>query len=353
MDRLSALIALATSARRRGWNDTIRGLRTLTWRSETAIEPPRHLQVEIITLCNLACVMCPRTVALDRATTAADEAAWQRRMPYEEFLDLMEQFSNLQTLSLHGIGEPLMHPHLFDMVAAAARRGIQVRFTTNATLLDRNRCRRLIDSGLHRLIVSLDGATAPTYEAIRPGARFDRVLENLRVLTSMKSEAGMVRPRVELSMVVQAANAAEAVDLVTLAHTLGVDAVTLSPMKPPVDRLAALVCNPETWRRVTRDARKRARVLGIPLFVRGARPPVHRRRIKPTHRCMHPWLSTVVTLGGDVMPCCNVHDLFYSLGNTSRATFDEVWNGPRYGEFRRILLRKDAVPEACRSCPEF
>lgn len=352
MDRLSALVVVAKSARQRGWTDTIRGMRTITWRSETVGETPRHLQVEIITHCNLGCIMCPRTVALARAATAAEEQAWHRRMPYEEFLALLRQFAGLQTLSLHGIGEPLMHPHLFEMVAAAAQREIQVRFTTNATLLDRNRCRRLIESGLHRLIVSLDGASAPTYEAIRPGAKFERVVDNLRMLTAVRRELRSRRPWIELSMVVQKGNAAEAAGLVSLAHDLGANGVTLSPMKPPVDQLSALECDPDAWRRVTSDARRTARALGIPLFVRGGHAP-RRRRIKPTYRCMNPWLSTVVTLSGDVMPCCNIHESVYSMGNTSSARFAEIWDGPRYREFRCRLLRKDQVPEPCRSCPEF
>jgi radical SAM protein with 4Fe4S-binding SPASM domain len=353
MDRLSALFGLAKSARRRGWNDTVRGLRTIVWRPETAIETPRHLQVEIVTRCNLGCIMCPRTVALARAASAEEEQAWHRHMPYEEFLGLLNQFPNLQTLSLHGIGEPLMHPRIFDMVAAAAERGIKARFTTNATLFDQSRCRRLIESGLHRLIVSIDGATAATYEAIRPGAKFDRVLESLRVLTAMRREMGTSSPWLELSMVVQRDNAAEATALITLAHDLGVNGVTLSPMKPPVDQLAELECDPETWRRVTADARARARALHIPLFIRGARPLRRNHQAKPTHRCMHPWLSSVVMLNGDLMPCCNIHESVHSLGNLAADSFAEAWNGTRYRNFRRDLLRKGEIPEPCRSCPEF
>lgn len=353
MDRLSALIALTKSARKSGMTDTVRGLRTIASRPVVAIEPPRHLQVEIITLCNLGCIMCPRTVALARSSSAAEEAAWQRRMPYETFLGILDQFPGLQTLSLHGIGEPLMHPHLFDMISAAAQRGVQVRFTTNATLLDQFRSRRLIASGLHRLIVSLDGATASTYEAIRPGAKLDRVIENLRFLAALRRESGANRPRIEISMVVQAGNAAEAPDLVELAHDLGADGVTLSPMLPPVRQLADLVCAPETWRQVVEEAGRRARAAGITLFVRGARTAGPQHDIKPTYRCMHPWFSTVVTLDGEVMPCCNIHDPVFSLGNSSAVSFEDVWNGPRYQDFRRELSREGHVPEPCRSCPEF
>ena len=81
--------------------------------------------------------MCPRTVALDRDPGSAPE--WHQRMPLERFMKLLDEFPELQSLSLHGIGEPLMHPGIFDMIDAAVRRGVMVRFTTNATLLDHTR----------------------------------------------------------------------------------------------------------------------------------------------------------------------------------------------------------------------
>jgi radical SAM protein with 4Fe4S-binding SPASM domain len=353
MDRLSALVTLAKTARQRGVDETLQGLLAIALRPAVATGKPRHLQVEIITLCNLGCIMCPRTAALARSTSVAEEEAWQRRMPYETFLGLLDQFPDLLTLSLHGIGEPLMHPHLFGMIAAAAQRGVKVRFTTNATLLDQGRCRRLIASGLSRLIVSLDGATSPTYEAVRPGAKLERVLENLRTLVTLRRESGTTQPRIEISMVVQAGNAAEAPDLVVLAHELGADGVILSPMQPPIPDLAALTCDPEAWRQVVEEARQTSRALGITLFVRGARPARPRRGPKPTHRCMQPWFSAVVTLNGEVMPCCNIHDPVFSLGNTSADSFASVWNGSRYRNFRQELRPKGNTPEPCQCCPDF
>lgn len=353
MNRRSALIVLAKAAREHGVGEALQGLQTVAFRPAVATQPPRHLQIEIITHCNLGCIMCPRTVSLARAASAEQQKAWQRWMPYATFLMVLDQFPGVQTLSLHGIGEPLMHPHLFDMVSAAAQRGVQVRFTTNATLLDQDRCERLIASGLHRLIVSLDGATAAAYEAIRPGAKLEKVLENLRTLTGLRRWTGATRPRIEIAMVVQALNAMEAPDLVALAHELGADGVILSPMQPPETDLAELACDVETWRSVVREARTKSRQLGIPLHVRGGRPVHPRRDPKPTWRCMHPWFSAVVTLDGEVMPCCNIHDPASSMGNGLTESFTEVWNGSRYLSFRRELRRKGHVPEPCRWCPDF
>jgi radical SAM protein with 4Fe4S-binding SPASM domain len=349
MDRLLATATLLRDARKTSVSATAQTLRTILFRPATACAPPRHLQVEIITSCNLACVMCPRTVALERAPAAPE---WHRRMPLDRFLTLLDEFPTLQSLSLHGIGEPLMHPQLFEMIAAAERRGVVVRFTTNATLLDRDRSGRVLASRLHRLIVSLDGATAATYEAIRPGARFVQVVENVRRLTMLRRESGAVLPRVDISMVVQASNAGEAPAVVALAHELGAAGVILSPMIPPVRELAALACDSATWNQAVDDSRRKARELGIALFAREGQP-LPDATPKATHRCMHPWFSTVVTLDGAVMPCCNVHDPDFGMGNAVDDGFAEVWNGERYRAFRGEIKQHGHVPEACRKCPEF
>jgi radical SAM protein with 4Fe4S-binding SPASM domain len=349
MDRLLATATLLRDVPKASVSATAQALRTILLRPTTACAPPGHLQVEIITSCNLGCVMCPRTVAIERASA---DPQWHRRMPLDRFLTLLDEFPTLQSLSLHGIGEPLMHPQLFEMITAAARRDIKVRFTTNATLLDRDRSHRVLASRLHRLIVSLDGATAPTYEAIRPGARFVQVVENVRFFANSRRESRAAQPRLDISMVVQASNANEAPALVALAHELGADGVILSPMIPPVKELAALCCDSATWNQAVDDSRRKARRLGIAFFAREGRP-LPDAAPKATHRCMHAWFSAVVTLEGAVMPCCNIHDPAFGMGNALEDGFTDVWNGERYRAFRREIKQQGHVPEACRKCPEF
>jgi radical SAM protein with 4Fe4S-binding SPASM domain len=272
-------------------------------------------------------------------------------MPYPSFLSVLDAFPGLQTLSLHGIGEPLLHPQIFDMVEEGARRGIQVRFTTNATRLGPARCERLVASGLHRLIVSLDGATADTYERIRPGARFEEVIDHLCTLSRLRRDRGAASPRIEVNMVVQRLNVFEVPDLVSLVSRIGLDGVILSPLQPPEPELEEMACDSETWTKAAEGAEERARQLGIPIHVRGGSSS--RQRLAPTYQCLHPWMSAVVTLDGEVMPCCNIHRSDYSMGNLFSDAFEDLWNGSHYQSFRRELRRKDAVPEPCRWCPDF
>src|SRR5437764_7904327 len=103
-------------------------------------------------------------------------------MDFEQFTRLIDQFVNVQELHLQGLGEPMMHPRFFDMIAYAAEKGIRVTTNSNLTLLNERRAERCVTSGLDCLHISLDGATAETYERIRVRAHFDRVVHNVERL---------------------------------------------------------------------------------------------------------------------------------------------------------------------------
>ena len=68
------------------------------------------------------------------------------------------------------MGEPLLHPHIVDMVAAASQLGADTELITNGLLLDEEKAISLIEAGLGRLIVSVDGATPATHAENRTGA---------------------------------------------------------------------------------------------------------------------------------------------------------------------------------------
>jgi len=103
-------------------------------------------------------------------------------MDFGKFTRLVDEFPELTELQLQGLGEPMMHPRFFDMVAYAAAKGVKVGTNSNMTLLNARRAEQCVTSGLAELHVSIDGATAATYEGIRVRAHFDRVLRNVEML---------------------------------------------------------------------------------------------------------------------------------------------------------------------------
>src|SRR5919198_2826982 len=127
-------------------------------------------------------------------------------MDFDAFTRIVDQFVGLEVLHLQGMGEPMMHPRFFDMVAYAAAKGIEVSTNSNLTLLSERRAHLCVLSGLGYLHVSLDGARAETYEAIRVRAQLDRVLRNLRRLIEARRQAASELPRIRLVAVAMRTN---------------------------------------------------------------------------------------------------------------------------------------------------
>src|SRR3954452_405657 len=183
---------------------------------------PEHLQIEVSGACNLRCRMC-----LVRYAPAVGRH--EGALAYEDFLELVDSLPGLRRLTLQGLGEPLLSPHLLEMIRYAAAQGVHVGFNTNGVLLRRPVAESLVAAGTGHVHVSLDGATAATYEDVRHGTglaprpgQFERVVGNLRGLLAARGGPGR-SPRVELVFVAMRRNVGELEALVDLAAELGVD----------------------------------------------------------------------------------------------------------------------------------
>ncbi len=148
---------------------------------------PEVLYIEPTNRCNSLCTECPRTFG------QGVEAP--RDLTLEEFDTIIAQAPALRRVVLHGLGEPLLHPHITVMVSRLRARQVEVTFNTNAISLTRRRAAALIAAGLQDLRVSLDGARAATYAAIRGVDRLGVVRRNLNNLRALKAELGVDYPR--------------------------------------------------------------------------------------------------------------------------------------------------------------
>ena len=181
---------------------------------------PTFVQIEPVGQCNLSCLMCPVHLRTDRPSDGGPSF-----MPLDRFVSLLDQFPDLKELHLQGLGEPMMHPRFFEMVSVATERGIAVSCNSNFTLVNDARAERCVTSGLQTLNLSLDAARADTYEAIRTGAKFDRVLANIRRLQRVRSRLTSRTPNLTITVVLMRRNLEELADLVRVAHDLGIPSV--------------------------------------------------------------------------------------------------------------------------------
>src|ERR1700757_2784261 len=200
----------------------------------TGENKPRLIFWEVTKGCNLRCIHC-------RAT--ATELSSPTDLPTRAALDIIDQISAAANpiLVLSG-GEPLYPSDIFQLARYATDKGLRVALATNGTLVTKDVARMIVDSGVRRVSISLDGADAATHDAFRgiPGA-FDAAVHGLRNLKAL----GM---SVQINMTIARHNAHQLPDVLLLARKLGADALhtfLLVPVGCGVDIAASQMLPPK------------------------------------------------------------------------------------------------------------
>jgi radical SAM protein with 4Fe4S-binding SPASM domain len=320
---------------------------------------PAHLQLEVTSACNLRCAMC-----LVRYRPPVNKLAGA--MAPELFRRVVDDVPPLRRLTLQGLGEPLLAPHLLDMLRYATARGITVGFNSNATLLTRRRADELVATGVDWLHVSLDGANARTYEGIREGATLAVVVANLAGLVVARRAANSATPWIRVVFVAMRRNVAELPAVVRLLADIGVNELrvqNLAHMFSDADpsgryrEIRDFTAGEALWTGADRaaaerafgDAHEAARERGLLLRLPRLSPGEAGAEADGPG-CSWPWDAAYVTSAGVVQPCCMVMgDDRISLGRLDNQTFPQIWYGEAYREFRRRLAGEDP-PDVCRGC---
>src|SRR3954470_11187100 len=179
---------------------------------------PISISFEPTTSCNLRCPECPSGLrAFTRPTGMLQN---------DFFRDTIDQLSkDLLYLVFYFQGEPYLNPAFLDMVKYAAGKGIYTATSTNAHYLTDENARKTVESGLDRLIISIDGTTQDVYQQYRVGGKLNKVLEGARNIVKWKKELKSKTPFVFFQFLVVKPNEHQIEDVKRLAKEIGVDEV--------------------------------------------------------------------------------------------------------------------------------
>src|SRR5579885_3884327 len=325
------------------------------------MELPTYVQIEPVGQCNLRCQMC--AIQFRHDGPPYGPLAF---MEFEHFTRILDQLGPLKELHLQGLGEPMMHPRFFDMIVYATQKGMQVTTNSNLTLLNDRRAEGCVTSGLYRLHISIDGASAETYERIRARAHFDRVMRNLERLVTVRERLGSRLPELVMVVVIMRQNLHELPELVRLAHRWSFSRVFVQhlchdfgetslpshyrPMREFVQAQTLLEEDPERVAYYFVEARAVAQELGVKLRLPRTQPRQYAPGTPGRVRCSWPWQGAYISYQGYAMPCCMVSTPDRSnFGNMAERGVEETWNSPDFQAFRDQLA-SDEPPEICRSC---
>jgi MoaA/NifB/PqqE/SkfB family radical SAM enzyme len=268
------------------------------WQRVWGLDAPRwqYLQVEVTTRCNLpGCIMCPRTAWPEK--WPAQDLSWET---FEALRPSLKFFSHVH---LSGWGEPLLHPRLWDMARAVRAQGLKVSLTTNGLGLNEEVQGRVLEH-LDMVAISLDGARAETYERVRPGADFHRLVQQVAALCARKRSLGLQRPEVVLLFLKMRSNLSELPEFLRLAASLGVDRVNAPNLDfipaPEMEPLSLLTLGPPDpeIEAIQREAEAEAEALKMH-FRNFSFSPNFDLRVCDAN----PLRNAFVTVSGEVAPC--------------------------------------------------
>jgi|ERR1041385_1584729 MoaA/NifB/PqqE/SkfB family radical SAM enzyme len=341
-----------------------------TSRSITPPLPPL-VELEITIRCNLRCVMCTQPFWSE---AVAD-------MPWERFASIVHNLgiggAYRPRIELHGVGESLLHRDFFRMVGYLRERGATVQLTSNFTLLDERAADRLLEAGINGVRASIDGGTRETYESIRVGAKFDRVIANARNFAE-KRLAVSPRPSFIMNSVISRRNAMEVALLADLAADMRVDECQLINVVSSDPSERADLAEPAVADAM-RAGIARAAARDVRLAFKYFDPPAIAALggnncyvIESPAACRFPFETAYVTYEGFLFPCFGgitsmvrkaehldglrgqLIDVARQYGNVADTPLSVVWQSDEYRALRGELLgdRRAPLCAACAYLPE-
>lgn len=327
---------------------------------------PQRVLVYPTSNCNLRCVFCYQAL---RPYDYAD------LMPDDKWLAITQELCamGVNTLQISGGGEALLRGELvMEMMALTKNHGLTGRLVTNGTVWKDEWIRRVIEMGWDNVIHSVDGSTAEVHDRMRGRAgSFDKTISAIRRFAQLKEELGSERPLLEFSHVLTAWNFEQSVEMVELAHSLGVSVITYEPVFVSNPFVHKIKLSKGEGVRYMADIVPRAIELAESYRIRtnldhvmglggiektgelkekilGGGKPRKRRQERNAFLdvpCFEAWLWPKIEANGDVGPCSTN----MIAENIKDKSFKEAWHGPVFSEFRRRIMARD-LPEGCENC---
>ncbi len=280
---------------------------------------PDRMYLECTNACNLKCVMCPTGLGMVTRPKGF--------MDYDLFTQIIDEMApRVKTTTLHIWGEPLLHPRIYDMIAYCHRRGLHSEISTNATLLDEESSRKILDAELGAIYLCLDGATKETYEQVRRRGDFLETRDNIRRFVELKSQRGH-GPRVSVQIINIRPTAAEIEHFRQAWQVPGVDRVHVKAFDSWGGQVEEI-----------NELRSESNGLVVP-----------QRRF----HCPNLWYHVHIYWDGTLVCCDRDFNALNPLGNVKDGVM-KAWNGPQMVSLRHkhVEGHLEDVP-SCSNCVEW
>lgn len=292
-------------------------------RVQNYYKAPKTIHVAVGNQCNLSCVMCPHHSKEIRKTHTTTYFDTKETMSIEAFDKIAKYAAENQSAIQFGqIEEPFLNKDLVEFIKIAKGYNVpSIHLTTNGTLLDAKNAQELANSGVDSVMFSIDAATKELYKKIR-GGDLEKLEKKITHFISLAKDKNIT---LGVSFILQDTSPLEKEAFIKKWKENGVKSVTCYNLSEYDEK---------------GDVSRKD-----DMYARGERYP-----------CGSPWSMSAVMPNGDVTMCCKTlgevgWEDVKSLGNLSKNSFDEIWEGKEYSTVRKELLdNKFRDFKTCENC---
>lgn len=318
---------------------------------------PQQLQIEVTSRCNLKCKMCPLTTG---NTLSSASPGHMTDVLWDALLPLAKRYGNV---ILTGYGEPFMNPNFLPLLKELNQAKVSMGMSTNGTLLTKALARELDElEHLVHINFSIDSPEEEGYHYIRGGS-VEKALKGLKNLMEVIKDPN----RVTVSSVLMTHNMKDLVHFPAVLAELGVRNLVLQGL---MDYNAS--CSEDQLHHKRElfgyldEIHQRCKEVGIEITLPMAeRLKLERYNLQKAIRCFHatdmesgetrqcivPWEIPFIDREGRVFPCCTASgDVTAVMGDLRHESWDDIWNGQRFREFRKRLLYGTSISSVCQGC---
>ncbi len=277
---------------------------------------PKVFSIEINNVCNLRCQFCPY-----QYMTRKKE--FMSFVTFKKIIDEIKETTNF--IFLHNFGEPLLHPQLVRFINYASSKGIKVGLSTNCTRLTAEKSIALLKSKLYLIILCVDGATKKTYEMLRKGGNYEKVMNNVDNFLNYRNRLGKIK-RVYVQIIQVKENKNEIKKFMKHWENKYPDVgISIKPFD----------------------------TFGGKIKMKSSLTIADSLKHKQRYPCKWLWDMTVILSNGDVALCCRDYDGKIIIGNVKKNTLKKIWNSLAIRKERQHQINGRFDNGLCNNCPEW
>lgn len=281
---------------------------------------PFQVEIETTSLCNARCTHCEYG-KLKRPHTHMELGL------FKKIIDECHCFKKYcKNITLQWMGEPFLDPTFFEKVKyTKEKNSFFVSAYSNGSLLTPVNCQKLIESRIDKMTFSIDGATKESYESIRVGLSYEKVVEGIKRLARLKKKLNAKTPKITVRMTLTSFNVSE-IDLFK-----------------------------KTWEGIADNCSvKNMHIWGGDIvdkdLIRYSHQHLEKRHSQFTP-CFYLWKTIVIAQDGRVALCCVDSCIQEEIGDLSKETICKVWHGEKLNRIRKMHLsgKMGEIP-ICQKC---